>query len=356
MRFIGLAAAAAALLLVAAPAAADVTEIAVSAGKAFKHKPSGIVVAPVIGGIARTGVAQFDDKQLDVIVDYRAPADQEVTTVYLFRNVTGDVPVWFDRIQRTIEANGKLGTAKLAIPPAAFTPAGQSSARGLRAVYSATGAGWTSSAAAITSVGEWYVAIRSSSKTLTPEQLLGRLEQSFAAIQWPKEKAPAPAVAPIADCASPLPQGADAEPAKDDGTMVVAAAIVAASDNIEKARPTKPLPAPALWCRDPLKIDGAGVYRPNGATDGYLVAYQDAGRGVWVGKNLSLNQIASELSKDPTYTVEVIDMDHHAGYGGFKTLPNVAQALYAAQHGQRAYSVGTWGKNQNIEINSDAVK
>jgi hypothetical protein len=356
MRFIGLAAFAAASLLVAAPAAAQVTEIQVSPGKAFKHKPSGIVVASEITGIARTGVAQFDDKQLDVIVDYRAPADQEVTTVYLFRNVTGDVPVWFDRIQRTIESNPKLGTAKLAIPPAAFTPVGQSSPAGLRVVYSSTGAGWTSSAAAITSTGEWYVAIRSSSKTLTPLQLLGRLEQSFAAIRWPKEMVAAPAVAPIADCASPLPQGADAQAAPPDPTMAVAAAIVAATDTFEKAKPTKPVPAAARWCREPTKIDGAGVYRPNAATDSYLIAYQDAGRGIWVGKNLSLNQIASELSKEPTFTVELIDVDHRAGYGGFKSLPNIAQALWAAQHGQRAYSIHTWGKDRTLEINSDTLK
>lgn len=354
MRFIGLRAFAAASLLLAAPAAADVSEIAVSPGKAFKHKPSGIVVAPVITGIARTGVAQFDDKQLDVIVDYRAPADQDVTTVYLFRNVTGDVPLWFDRIQRTIESNDRLGTAKLAIPPAAFTPIGQSSARGLKAAYSSTGAGWTSSAAAITSTGGWYVAIRSSSKTLNPEQLLARLEQSFAAIQWPTEQARAPAVAPIADCVSPLPQGPDAQPAPPDPTMAVAAAIVAATGTIEKAKPATA--APALWCRDAIKIEGAGVYRPNGATDAYLIAYQDAGRGIWVGKNLSLNQIASELSKAQTYTVELIDMDHRAGYGGFKTLPTVAQALWATQHGQRVYSVHTWGKDHTLEINSDSLK
>src|SRR5438270_10686661 len=107
-----------AALIFVTPAAADVTRIQVDQGKPFTHKPSGIVVADTASGLPRAGVAEFDDKQLDVIVDYRSPDEGEVTTVYLFRKVTGDVPVWFDRIQRTVQAATHFGTLTPAIPAA----------------------------------------------------------------------------------------------------------------------------------------------------------------------------------------------------------------------------------------------
>lgn len=125
--------------VVPSPAAADVTPIKIARDKPFKHKPSGIVIAESAAGIPRVSVAQFDDKQLDLILDFRSPDQAEITTLYVFRNVTGDVPLWFDRIQRTMEVSTNLGPVKLAIPPAAFAPAGQSNARGLRAVYLASG-------------------------------------------------------------------------------------------------------------------------------------------------------------------------------------------------------------------------
>jgi len=262
------------------------------------------------------------------------------------------VPVWFDRIQRTVESGNKLGTLRLAIPATAFTPVGQSNARGLRAVYAASGAGFTSSAAALTATGEWYVAVRESSKTLTPEQLLARLEQTFASIRWPKEKVASPAALPITACAKALAQGEDAQPAPADmGSTLLASAL---GGIISNAPEKDEVAAPAHWCRDPYKIEGAGVYRPDEANDSYLIAFQDAGRGVWVGKN----GIAGILggASEPTFMVESIDIDHRDGFTAFKTLPNIAQALWLAEKGTRTYSSSTWGKNKNISINSDAIK
>ncbi|HKX92918.1 MAG TPA: hypothetical protein VJM15_10920 [Sphingomicrobium sp.] len=353
MRFKALAVAGfAAASIVAAPAAADVTPISVGQGKAFKHKPSGIVVAPIIGGIARTGVAQYDDKQLDVIVDYRAPEDREVTTIFMFRNVTGGVPVWFDRIQRTIETNKQLGTVSLAVPPAAFTPAGQPNARGLRAAYSASGAGWMSSAAAITATGQWYVAVRASSRSLPPDQLLARIDQAFAAIHWPKEKASEPAATAITECARPLPELAEAEPAPDDGAALLLAAIGATlAQSKGTVRPT-----PAQWCRDPYRVANAGVYRPDGRVDQYLVAFQDAGRGIWVGPNSLGNLVAAENGNAATYMIELIDVDRNIGFGSYKTLPSVPQALWTIDHGRQTYATPTWGKDKSIQINADAMK
>jgi hypothetical protein len=303
-------------------------------------------------GLPRTSIDEFDDKQLDIAAQFRSPDESEITTVFVFRKATGDVPLWFDRIQRSIEAREMFAKPTLAVPPTAFMPAGQSNARGLKAAYATGGPPWKSSAAALTTIGDWYIAVRASSKTLAPDQLLTRVEQTFAAIKWPKEKTPAPAVAPIADCASALPQGTDAEAARYDAPLAVAAALVAAGSALDDAK-AKPA---VRWCRDPFEMAGAGVYRPDGATDRYFIAYQDAGRGVVVGADDAVNAVATELNKERSYKVELVDVDHHIGFGGFKALPNVAQALWTVEHGAHAYKVTTWGKKRAIEIDPNLAK
>jgi len=341
-------------LAAVAPVTAQ-SSIVVSPGQSYKHDPSGIRIAPQAAGLPLAHVVQYDDQQLDVALDFRSPDQREVTTVYLFRDVTGDVPVWFDRIQKTMETSTHVGSLQLAIPPAAFTPAGQKSARGLRAVYSSTGTDWKSSAAAMTSFGQWYVSVRASSQTLTPDQLLARVEQTFAAISWPKEKVQAPAVAPVADCPNALTQGEDAQPVSGSsdtlaGILVMAGLDVALADESKKKAPA---PHP-VWCRDPLKLEIAGVYRPDGATDQYLLALNDAGRGISVAK-ADLVDIVSKSSA-PSYSVEFVDVNSHRGYGTFSKLPPAAQALWLLEHGTVLYSARTWGKDRKIDINSDAAK
>lgn len=336
-------------------ALADVTPIPVREGQPFKHKPSGIIVPAETTGLTRGPVQEYDDKQLDVIVDFESPDKGEVTTIYLFRNVTGDVPVWFDRIDDVIAKSDRFGKVTQVVPPTAFTPAGQSGARGMHAAYAAAGTGWTSTGAALTQTGEWYVGIRASSKLLTAEQLLARMDSTFASLKWPKEKFAAPAAYRLADCAKPLAQANDAEPVVEDtGTLALVSALTGAISKDVKAAVS---PEPATWCREPAHIPNAGVYRPDGADDRFLIAYQDAGRGVWVAPNGLAGILAGASSNgDLNYSVEFITMDRRIGFGSFKTLPTIAQALWQATHGSELYSTGTWGKSTNIELNSNAIK
>jgi hypothetical protein len=347
---------AAALMVVVAPApaSAQVNHIQADPQKEFKHRPSGIVVAAAAAGIPRTVVEQFDDKQLDFAAEYRTPDDREITTIYIFRKVTGDVPLWFDRIQRTIEARTVLASPTIAIPVAAFTPAGQSNARGLRAVYAAGAPPFKSSGAAMTTTGDWFVAIRATSQTLTPEQLLVRIEQTFGAIKWPREKVAASNAYVMSDCPTALAQGPDAVPVKDDDAVILASAL---SASVSKTLERKGMVETPRWCRDPFKTPDAGAYRPDGTLDRYLLAFQDAGRGLMVTPNgLAGILMGATGNAPPTYMVELIDIDQHVGFGNFQTMPGPAQALWLDEHGTRKYSASTWGKGSNIEINSDAVK
>lgn len=206
----------------------------------------------------------------------------------------------------------------------------------------------------MTATGQWYVAVRASSKTLAPEQLLSRIDQTFAAIRWPKEKAAAPTAVPIGVCTTALQQQEDAEPVKDVGAAVLANALTATvGDALDKAGVVT---APR-WCRDPFKVEAAGVYRPDGAVDRYLIAFQDAGRGISVGPN-GLAAILSDAASnaEPSFMVELIDIDRRTGFGSFKTLPGVAQALWLSQNGARSYVSSTWGKEKSITLSDDFGK
>jgi hypothetical protein len=347
---------AAALMFVirSAAATAGVTQIQSDPQKEFKHRPSGIVLAATAMGLPRISLAQFDDKQLDVAAEFRSADNKEITTVFIFRKVTGDVPLWFDRIQRTVEMRDTLMTPTVIVASAAFTPVGQANARGLRAVYAAGAPPWKSSGAALTITGGWYVAVRASSQTLAPEQLLARIEQAFAAIKWPKEKVTAPLAVPIADCARALQQPqTPAKPVADDSASILLNAI---APSVAREHPEEQTAAPQ-WCRDPRILPGVGVYRPNEANDRYLIAFQDAGRGIWVAPNAMAGLLAKSEGKDQlSYMVELIEIDRDVGFGSFDSLPGVAQALEISRTGARKYSTTTWGKGSNIEINSDAIK
>lgn len=93
------------------------------------------------------------------------------------------------------------------------------------------------------------------------------------------------------------------------------------------------------------------MYRPDGATDQYLLALNDAGRGISVAK-ADLVDIVSKSSA-PSYSVEFVDVNSHRGYGTFSKLPPAAQALWLLEHGTVLYSARTWGKDRKIDINSD---
>jgi hypothetical protein len=271
MRFKRASAVALLTAFVPAPVAAQ-TPIRADSGKTFKHRPSGIVVAAAAAGIPRVSVVEYDDKQLDVAADFRTPDQSEITTVFIFRKVTGDVPLWFDRIEHVVAAKPELASPTLSIPPTAFTPLGQPNSRGLIAVFTAGRGPWKSSAAALTTIGDWFVAVRASSQTLPAEQLLGRLEQTFSALSWPREKVMAPVAVPVRACPTALPQPAeDAAPVEEDGPGLLLNALIPA---VPASSPDEES-AVHRWCRDPLNLPDAGVYRPEEALDRYLVAFQD---------------------------------------------------------------------------------
>ena len=333
---------------VAAPSAAMSAQSAISAEpqQSYVHKPSGITLPAAVAGSPRKSIKGLDANQLDVATTFESPDGREVTSIFIFRNVAGSVPVWFDRSSYAIEKSPLFGSVTAAIPATAFTPTGRPSNSGLRTVYAATGKEWTSTALAFTQIGEWYVKVRASSQTLSPQQMAARLDSVFSALGSPSEKTSVNSVAPITDCAKPLPASKPAKLVRvtQEDSMLAAllggAAQQVAADSSEKPKER------ISFCREPgpARVEYA-VYRPQGSDRHYTIALGDSGRAITVGAD-ELGALVARGNSPLRYAVSYVELDRAFTFPQFDRLPGVEQAIQLVQTGTPLSSSTTWGKKE----------
>lgn len=365
MELLPKAAALAAMMLCAGVAQAQAPgprAVELPAKSAFKHRHSKVQLPPVLAGLPRVRALEYEADQLDTMSNYSTPDLGEVYTVYIYRNVAGGVPVWFDRARRMVERRAELGTATLHAA-GEFVPPGRTNPSGLLATYTATGQSYRSAGVAMVPVGEWLIKMRSSSRTLSPGELEARMKAALAEIAWPKKMAPAPAAAPVTACATRLALSGDAKPVESDDETGAATLMGALLGQMgaNQAPPKRTTPPPATrWCRDSAEIPEGGVYRADERADSYLIALGDAGRGVTAGPSAgaSLLQAADEKKgAAERYEVQMVLLSQTRISGLLDRLPPPAQALAIANEGPHASSFGTWGKGKGqVTVNTDMMK
>lgn len=343
--------------LAATPAAAQVEQIAIKQGKAYKHPHSKIELAATIDGMPRTRLTQHVPDALDVVSVHETPAQDQLLSIYIYRHVTGSVPVWFDRARATIEVRKELyGVPVPFRDAAAFTPPGQSSASGLIVTYAGeSGRPYRSTSLALFPVGEWLVKIRYSSETLEAAELDKRVRGLLSTIRWPGKIPAAPAAVQVLPCTSALAVNGRSKDVPVDTAAMLMTAMLGSIDPKE-LKDAKPVP-PVIWCRDSTVIPHAGVYRPSGTTDAYLVAIQDAGRGILVEPDAARAMLAEDgMDKGKVWSVQMIAMGYIRTIASQDRLPPPDQGTEIGLNGKTISSVNTWGKNRSISINSDALK
>lgn len=330
---------------------------------AWKHPHSKMEVPDQLAGLNRGDIRDVENNGLDVVISFDGAADGESTTVYIFRNVAGDVPVWLDRATAMLKARAEFSAAVATGEPAHYVPPVPNGVAGLSQVFSVPGNSWKSTAVAVLSTGDWYVKARLSSKTLSAEQLAARLADSLAAIKWPvarrgKAIAPAVAVSPIAPCAAPLSYAAKAEAvAVDPAASLMSALIGAAMTGKNDKAKQKGKGADEVaetWCRDGkvVMIDNqlpiAAVYRRASSTEDYLLALADSGRAMMIGPNANV----ALLDKDspPSWTPRAILLDKTVMYQDVSGLAAPEQLFALFGNGKVVSSTPTFGKNRAISI------
>lgn len=334
-------AALAALAFLVPPAAAQgARDVQLPAGQAWRHAPTGLTVPVELDGLPRVGISALEADQLDEYVNFENEDRAEALTVYVYRHVTGSIPVWFDRARWAIEKRGVYGEPVAIDRPANFVPPGQRNASGMITVYATNGSPYRSTAVAMIPLGpEWIVKLRYSSKAHAAIELERRLQRVIAALGWPANIAPQPVSEPIRTCEAALEfagRAAAIPPAAQDA---VAAGIMAIP------LPEKDGTPPRIWCRDPGTLTGiasGAIYRPGGATDAYLLALSDAGRGV---------NVARQLDTAPGWAVMYVQMRNTIVFELQNRLPSPQQAVEVVNSGRRLVTVTTWGESR-VEINS----
>ena len=335
--------------------------IELPAKAAFKHRHSKVQLPPVLAGLPRTAAAEYEADQLDTTSEYATPDLSEAYTIYIYRNVAGGLPIWFDRARWMIEHRTTLGDPALNAA-GAFVPPGRANASGLLASYAVTGKGYKSTGIALVPVGEWLVKIRASSHPLSPSELEARMKSALAEIAWPKKMAPAPGAAPVLPCATGLALTGDAKPAEKDESSGAAMLVGALLGQVGATReaPRQAAPPPARWCRDSIELAGAAVYRADEQTDGYLIALGDAGRAISAGRNggdVLLEAAEEKKAGGDRYEVRLILLAQTMNSGLFDRLPPPAQSLAIVEQGRFATSFGTWGKGKGtLTLGPDAIQ
>lgn len=336
--------------------------IGLSANAEFKHRHSKVRLPAVLAGLPRVKAMEYEADQLDTTLEYANPEVSEAYTVYIYRNVAGSLPVWFDRARWMIEHRTDLGTPSLH-SAAAFVPPERTNASGLVATYALTGGAFRSTGIALVPAGEWLVKLRASSGSLSPAELEARMKAALAEIAWPKKMAAAPAAAPVAGCSTALALSGDARPApKDDrsGAAMLVGALLGQVGAMTPAPEEAAPPPAARWCRDSVELPEGGVYRADEQRDGYFLALGDSGRGITAGPSAGHRLLESGEEKKTggeRFEVQLVLLSRRAASALLDRLPPPAQALAIVKEGRFASSYGTWGKEKGkVTVGPEALQ
>lgn len=317
---------------------------------AYKSPASGIEFEPLTGFSRKVTV--FDDTGLDLGIDYRSDSTKDEITFFLFRRVTGDVSLWLDRIGKVVMGQDRLGQVSLALPPSPIvTPGG---AAGLGVVYALSGKDLKATGAAVFASADWYVAIRATSPTKSPEDIKRWMTNAAASFRWPADQQPLAVPAPIQACSKSV-GGSDKARAHVPplSALLVEAAL---AHNVESAQKQK-LPdelKTGTWCVDSDLSPMASVYRRPDQRNSYFLATADAGRGYSVSAEPLMSALDPAVGE--SYFVRWIDLNHVDGYAAFDRLPSPALVENFVKDRPYAFRATTWGNGSNITFNSNVVK
>lgn len=296
----------------------------VPASDAWRHAETRMTLPPRVGGLVRVSIDDNTQDEQDVFGTYVDREENMIALVYIYRTGAGDVPLWFDRTMATIMLP-QAGAAPPAI--AGFTRPGASLASGLRAAMSDNVATMRSTAIAIAPLGSsWLVKIRMGSQRLDPAALNERLSAFVAAISWPAETGPARVAVPIEPCPTPLRLRSARVLPVDTQDMLMDSVI----GTVEPVGEPGP---PSVYCREPGATVERGVYRPDRATDAYLIAVNDGGIAVGVGDASGLSALLGQSGRS-RFSVTLFEGNRSSVYPSFDRLPPPDQALALVTGGQ----------------------
>lgn len=317
------------LLLAAAPqsARAEQTQprtLAVPATAAWQHAETQMILPARVGSLVREEIRDSTDAEMDVSTSYSDEAEGLVATVYLYRTMTPDVPLWFDRAMTAIMLRPGWGLEGASLPPpAAFARPAAATASGLRAAFDVNAPDVHSTAVAIAPLGtNWLLKIRLSSPRLDRAALDARLTAFIEGLRWPAEAAPGRVAVPILACPNPL-RLRNARVVRTDMSGALMDAI--GGTMVAEHEGTPP-----VYCREPGGTAERGVYRPDGSNDAYLIALGDSGTAFSLAEAIDLSALMGGGTGGRRIAMTLLGRNGTSVYPSFNRLPPPDQALAVA--------------------------
>jgi len=298
--------------------------LAVPAAAAWQHAETQMILPPRVAGLTRAEIRDSTDAEMDVSASYVDEAEGVVATVYLYRTMTPDVALWFDRSVTAILLRPDLGLAAAAPPaPSAFARPGATTASGLRVALDVNGAETRSTALAIAPVGtNWLLKIRLSAARLDRAALEERLTAFIQGLRWPAEAAPGRVAVPIVDCERPL-RLRTARIVRSD----MSNALIDAVGGVMVAEHEG---TPPVYCREPGATVERGVYRPDGSSEAYLIALADSGTALSLAEAIDLSAIMGSGGGGRRIAMTLLGRNGTSVYPSFNRLPPPEQAMRVA--------------------------
>ena len=350
----------AAASLLSTSAAAQQT-LPLKAGKAWKHKHSGIIVPATLAGTPREQGMAYAPDDLDVGLSFVVGDAVESLTFYIFRNTNGGVPVWFSQAQWGIENRDTYGHPPIVVAPQAFVPPGQRIASGLKAIYAPKSGSYRSTGIMLLPVGDWYVKVRGSSQTRSPEELSAWMDAALAEIKWPKKIESSALAVPVMPCATPLVFSIEAKDAPKDSSADLLGGVLGmmvADGQVKPTPESEAALANTRWCRD-ASVDGsAAVYRRDEDPERYLLAVGDNGNGIWVEPDAGaalLTTAQKDAPVAPRFSIKLMMAARDVNFVAQDRLPSPQRVLSSIEANRSTTSVSTWGKKSSITVNSDGL-
>ena len=314
---------------------AQLRTLSVPANAAWQHAETGMILPAHVAGLTRGAIRDSTDNEMDVIADYVDDANGLVGTVYLYRTMTPEVALWFDRAATVIQLRPGWHLENAPLPtPTAFARPGATIASGLRAAIDVNVPEVRSTALAIAPLGaNWLLKVRLSSASLDRAGLDERLTAFIQGLRWPAEGAPGRVAVPILACTSPLRlRTARVVHTDMTGNLMDAVGGVMVAEH--------PGAAP-VYCREPGATIEQGVYRPGGSTESYLIALGDSGMAFSLASAIDLSAIMGGSSGGNRIAMTLLGRNGSSVYPSFNRLPPPEQAMEVARRTGSTISVTT---------------
>lgn len=203
-------------------------------------------------------------------------------------------------------------------PVMRFAPPGSRSESALRLVYALDG-GRGSTGLALAPLADWLVKVRLTSVALTPTELDSALTEILSGIRWPAQRSSSPVAVPVVACATPL-KYKRARVIKPDLTQALLGAVLN-NVTLDESKPAKAVNQPTVYCSEGKASTSFGVYRRNNGTDGYVLAFSDAGIAASVHPAFTLD------GRKGNFAVSLALHDSIDSYPSFNALPEPKQVF-----------------------------